>query len=130
MEKGTPKMNVAIMGFGVVGSGVAEVIASNADHIAKHSRVELRLSHILDIRDFPDSAFAAYLTKDVNDILSDDDTQIVVETMGGVEPAFTFVSACLKKGKHVLQIPPATAPRIPQSRGLRWSPPPRRRRPW
>ena len=95
-------MNVAIMGFGVVGSGVAEVIAENADHIAKHSRVDLRLSHILDIREFPDSAFAAYLTKDVNDILSDDDTQIVVETMGGVEPAFTFVSACLKKGKHVV----------------------------
>ena len=95
-------MNVAIMGFGVVGSGVAEVIANNADHIAKHSLVDLRLSHILDIRDFPDSAFAAYLTKDVNDILSDDDTQIVVETMGGVEPAFTFVSACLKKGKHVV----------------------------
>ena len=95
-------MNVAIMGFGVVGSGVAEVIASNADHIANQSLVDLRLSHILDIRDFPDSAFAAYLTKDVNDILSDDDTQIVVETMGGVEPAFTFVSACLKKGKHVV----------------------------
>ena len=95
-------MNVAIMGFGVVGSGVAEVIASNADHIAKHSRVELRLSHILDIRDFPGSAFAQYMTKDVNDILSDDDTRIVVETMGGVEPAFTFVSACLKKGKHVV----------------------------
>ena len=95
-------MNVAIMGFGVVGSGVAEVIAENADHIAKHSQVDLRLSHILDIREFPDSAFARYMTKDVNDILCDDDTHIVVETMGGVEPAFTFVSACLKRGKHVV----------------------------
>ena len=95
-------MNVAIMGFGVVGSGVAEVIANNADHIAKNSRVDLRLSHILDIRDFPESAFAPYMTKDVNDILSDDDTAVVVETMGGVEPAFTFVSACLEKGKHVV----------------------------
>ena len=95
-------MNVAIMGFGVVGSGVAEVIAHNADHIGKNSLVELRLSHILDIRDFPGSPFASYLTKDVNEILSDDETRIVVETMGGVEPAFTFVSACLKKGKHVV----------------------------
>ena len=95
-------MNVAIMGFGVVGSGVAEVIANNADHIKEHSRVDLRLSHILDIRDFPDSPFAAYMTKDVNDILADADTRIVVETMGGVEPAFSFVSACLKKGKHVV----------------------------
>lgn len=95
-------MNVAIMGFGVVGSGAAEVIARNADHIAKQCRVDLRLSHILDIRDFPGSAFSRYLTKDVNDILNDDDTRIVVETMGGVEPAFTFVSACLKKGKHVV----------------------------
>ena len=95
-------MNVAIMGFGVVGSGVAEVIANNADHIAQNSCVELRLSHILDIRDFPNSPFARWMTKDVNDILQDDDTQIVVETMGGVEPAFTFVSACLQKGKHVV----------------------------
>ncbi len=95
-------MNVAIMGFGVVGSGVAEVIAQNADHISEQGFADLRLSHILDIRDFPESAFSRYLTKDVNEILSDDETRIVVETMGGVEPAFTFVSACLKKGKHVV----------------------------
>ena len=95
-------MNVAIMGFGVVGSGVAEVIANNADHISAHSLVDLRLSHILDIRDFPGNTFSRYLTKDVNDILNDEDTRVVVETMGGVEPAFTFVSACLKKGKHVV----------------------------
>ena len=95
-------MKVAIMGFGVVGSGVAEVIANNADHILAHSRVDLRLSHILDIRDFPDSPFAPYLTKEFNDILNDGETKIVVETMGGVEPAFTFVSACLEKGKHVV----------------------------
>ncbi len=95
-------MKVAIMGFGVVGSGVAEVIANNADHIRTHSSVALCLSHILDIRDFPGSPFAPYLTKDFNDILNDDETKIVVETMGGVEPAFTFVSACLEKGKHVV----------------------------
>lgn len=95
-------MNVAIMGFGVVGSGVAEVISKNAPVIKENSNVSLSLSHILDIRDFEDSAFSKYMTKSFDDILNDEDTQIVVETMGGVEPAFTFVSKCLKKGKHVV----------------------------
>ncbi|MBR3551942.1 MAG: homoserine dehydrogenase [Clostridia bacterium] len=95
-------MNVAIMGFGVVGSGVAEVLKNNAAVIEKKCGVSLRLSHILDIRTFPGSPFAPYMTRDVNDILNDADTDIVVETMGGTEPAFTFVSACLNAGKHVV----------------------------
>lgn len=90
------------MGFGVVGSGVAEVLKNNADVIEKNCGVALQLSHILDIRDFPDSPFAPYMTRDVNTILSDDETEIVVETMGGTEPAFTFVSGCLNAGKHVV----------------------------
>ncbi len=95
-------MKVAIMGFGVVGSGVAEVLTNNAAVIKENSDVSLELSHILDIRDFPDNPFSSYMTKDFNDILHDDDTAIVVETMGGTEPAFTFVSACLRAGKHVV----------------------------
>ena len=95
-------MKVAIMGFGVVGSGVAEVISKNAQTIEKKSGVSLSLSHILDIRDFEENEFAPYLTKNFDDILNDDETKIVVETMGGTEPAFTFVSACLEKGKHVV----------------------------
>lgn len=95
-------MKVAIMGYGVVGSGVAEVIGKNAGVIAQKSGVSLELSHILDIRDFPGDPFEAFLTKDVNDILNDGQTGVVVETMGGLEPAFTFVSACLEKGKHVV----------------------------
>ena len=95
-------MKVAIMGYGVVGSGVAEVIGKNAGVIAQKSGVSLELSHILDIRDFPGDPFEAFLTKDVNDILNDGHTGVVVETMGGLEPAFTFVSACLEKGKHVV----------------------------
>ena len=95
-------MKVAIMGFGVVGSGVAEVLTNNAGVIRENSDVSLELSHILDIRDFPDNPFSSYMTKDFNDILHDDDTAIVVETMGGTEPAFTFVSACLRAGKHVV----------------------------
>ncbi len=95
-------MNVAILGFGVVGSGVAEVISQNAEHIKENSNVSLEVTKILDIRDFPDSKFAPLLTKNFEDILSDDSIDIVCETMGGVNPAFDFVSKCLMNGKHVV----------------------------
>lgn len=100
--KGCEYMNVAILGFGVVGSGVAEVISQNSEHIKENSNVSLKVTKILDIRDFPDSEFSPLMTKDFNEILSDDSIDIVCETMGGVNPAFTFVSECLKKGKHVV----------------------------
>lgn len=95
-------MNVAILGYGVVGSGVAEVISKNADIMKKNSNVSLSLSHILDIRDFENCPFQDIMTKDFYDILNDSKVDIVVETMGGVSPAFEFVSACLKAGKHVV----------------------------
>ncbi len=95
-------MNVAILGFGVVGSGVAEVITNNSDSIMKNSNVSLSLKRILDIRDFEGSPFEALMTKNFEDIVNDSDIDIVVETMGGVNPAFDFVSRCLMKGKHVV----------------------------
>lgn len=95
-------MNVAILGFGVVGSGVAEVITQNAEHIKENSNVSLKVTKILDIRDFPDSDFAPLMTKNFEEILLDDSISIVCETMGGVNPAFDFVSKCLIKGKHVV----------------------------
>lgn len=95
-------MNVAILGFGVVGSGVAEVITQNAEHIKENSNVSLKVTKILDIRDFPDSDFAPLMTKNFEEILTDDSISIVCETMGGVNPAFDFVSKCLIKGKHVV----------------------------
>ncbi|MCM1543898.1 MAG: homoserine dehydrogenase [Ruminococcus sp.] len=95
-------MNVAILGFGVVGSGVAEVISKNAEVIKGNSNVDLKLKYILDIRDFEGSEFAPLMTKNFDDILNDETVDIVVETMGGVNPAFDFVSKCLKKGKHVV----------------------------
>ncbi len=100
--KGREFMKVAILGFGVVGSGVAEVISGNADSIRENSNVSLELKRILDIREFPGSPFEAMMTKDFNDIVNDGEIDIVVETMGGVTPAFEFVSACLEKGKHVV----------------------------
>lgn len=95
-------MNVAILGFGVVGSGVAEVIKNNCKSIEEGSNVSLKVTRILDIRDFPDSEYKDILTKSFEDILNDDSINIVVETMGGVNPAFDFVSKCLMKGKHVV----------------------------
>ncbi|MEE1322073.1 MAG: homoserine dehydrogenase [Acutalibacteraceae bacterium] len=95
-------MNVAIMGFGVVGSGVAELITKNSDSIEKNSDVSLKVTRILDIRDFENNEFAPLMTKSFEDILEDDTIEIVVETMGGVNPAFDFVSKCLNKGKHVV----------------------------
>lgn len=95
-------MYVAILGFGVVGSGVAEILSKNSNSIKDNSDVSLTLKKILDIRDFENSPFASLMTKDFNDILNDDEIKIVVETMGGVNPAFDFVSKCLQKGKHVV----------------------------
>lgn len=95
-------MNVAIMGFGVVGSGVAELITRNSGSILKNSDVSLKVTRILDIRDFENNEFESLMTKDFNDILGDDTIDIVVETMGGVNPAFEFVTKCLGKGKHVV----------------------------
>ena len=95
-------MNIAILGFGVVGSGVAEVIKTNADSIKKNSNVSLKVSRILDIRDFPGSEYESIITKNFDDILNDDTIDTVVETMGGVNPAFGFVLKCLEKGKNVV----------------------------
>ena len=95
-------MNIAILGFGVVGSGVAEVIKSNSDSILKNSNVSLKVTRILDIRDFTGNEYENIITNNFDDILNDDSISIVVETMGGVKPAFDFVLACLNKGKHVV----------------------------
>ena len=95
-------MNIAILGFGVVGSGVAEVIKSNSDSILKNSNVSLKVTRILDIRDFTGNEYENIITKNFDDIMNDDSIGIVVETMGGVKPAFDFVLACLNKGKHVV----------------------------
>ncbi len=96
-------MNIAIMGYGVVGSGVAEVLKKNHASIVKRSTQDsLELTRILDLRDFPDDENEKLFTKDFKDILNDDSIGIVVETMGGVHPAYEFVLDCLKAGKSVV----------------------------
>ena len=95
-------INVAIMGHGVVGSGVAEVLLKNADSIAKKAGKHIEVKRILDLREFPDSPLADRFTKDFNDILNDEEISIVVETMGGLNPAYGFVKSCLENGKSVV----------------------------
>ena len=96
-------MDIAIMGYGVVGSGVAEVIALNGKKIAaKCGQDEVNVKYILDLRDFPGDVNEKKIVKDFNIILNDADVKVVVETMGGQHPAFEFVSSCLKAGKSVV----------------------------
>ncbi len=91
----------AVLGHGVVGSGVVELFYKNKKSIEKKAGTEMDIKYILDLRDFPDSPYSDKFTKDFNDILNDDEVTSVAECMGGLEPAFTFVKACLEKGKSV-----------------------------
>lgn len=95
-------MKVAVMGYGTVGSGVVEVIEAHSKKVEQKTGIRLEVSHILDLRDFPDDSHQALFTKDFNDILNDDDVAIVAETMGGVNPAFDFTAKLLAKGKSVV----------------------------
>lgn len=94
-------VKIAILGHGVVGSGVAELFYKNKKSIEKHAGCEMDIKYILDLRDFPDLPYSDKFTKNFDDILNDDEVTAVAECMGGVEPAFTFVKSCLEKGKSV-----------------------------
>ncbi|MBQ3416381.1 MAG: homoserine dehydrogenase [Ruminococcus sp.] len=95
-------ISVAIMGHGVVGSGVADIIYSHKQKLFSAVGEELYIKYILDLREFPDSPFAERFTKNFDDILGDVEVRIVVETMGGIHPAYDYVKACLKAGKSVV----------------------------
>ncbi len=91
------------MGYGTVGSGVVEVIESHESVIKKRTGGDiLEVSHILDLRDFPDDKHQALFTKDFNDILNDEEVSVVAETMGGVNPAYDFTMKLIKAGKSVV----------------------------
>lgn len=91
---------IAVLGYGVVGSGTVELFYKNAESIRKRTGIsDLDIKYILDIRDFPDSPYANKFTKNMDDILNDDEVKIVAEVMGGVHPAYDFVKAALEKGK-------------------------------
>ena len=95
-------VNVAILGFGTVGSGVAEVLTMNGPLIDGRVNEELRLKYILDVRDFPDSPYKDYFVKDFSVIENDPELDIVVETIGGAKIALEFTTRALKAGKSVV----------------------------
>ncbi len=94
-------MKVAIMGYGTIGSGVAQVLKENKDVITKRVGQPVELKYILDLREFPGDENEDKIVNDYKTIVDDKDVDIVVETMGGVEPAYTFVKAMLESGKSV-----------------------------
>ena len=95
-------INVAILGFGTVGSGVYEILKKNPDAIEKKAGDILNIKYILDIRDFDDHPERELFTKDYNDILNDESVKIVVEVMGGLNPAYDFTKSALLAGKTVV----------------------------
>lgn len=94
-------IKVAVMGYGTVGSGVVEVLDINRNSIAKRAGAEIVVKYVLDLRDFPGDPIQEKIVHDYQTIANDPEVQIVVETMGGVEPAYMFVKAMLEAGKHV-----------------------------
>lgn len=94
-------IKIAVMGYGTIGSGVVEVLDINKNNIAKRAGKEIEVKYILDLRDFPGDPIQDKIVHDYKTIVEDPEVRIVVETMGGVEPAYTFVKAMLEAGKHV-----------------------------
>lgn len=94
-------IQVAVMGYGTVGSGVVEVIEKNKEEINKKSNEALNIKYILDLRDFPGDPYEDKIVHDVEVILNDPEVQIICETMGGLKPAYEFTKRALMSGKSV-----------------------------
>lgn len=94
-------VNVAVLGYGTVGSGVYEVIKTNNEIINKKAGDQVNIKYVLDLRDFPGDPVEDVLVHDYDIILNDPEVEVIAEVMGGVEPAYTFVKSALMKGKSV-----------------------------
>lgn len=94
-------IKIAILGYGTIGSGVVEVLNTNRESIAKRAGDEIEVKYILDLRDFPGDPMERKVVHDYDIIAKDPEIQVVVEAMGGVEPAYTFVKQALLAGKSV-----------------------------
>ena len=95
-------VQVAVMGHGVVGSGVVEVLTKHAENIAKRAKEEICVKKILDLREFPDSPYADKFTKSFDEILNDPEIRVVAEVMGGLHPAYEYTKQLLEAGKSVV----------------------------
>ena len=94
-------IKTAVMGYGTIGSGVAEILDQNKAEVAKSAGQEVELKYVLDLRDFPGDPVEKVLVHDYEIIANDPEVDIVVEVMGGIEPAYTFVKRALESGKSV-----------------------------
>lgn len=94
-------MKIAVLGYGTIGSGVVEVVNTNADSIAKRAGEEVKVKYVLDLRDFLGDPVQEILVHDYNIIAEDDEVGVIVETMGGTKPAYDFVKTALLRGKSV-----------------------------
>jgi len=95
-------INIALLGHGIVGSGVVEVLRNNSALIAKKAGAQINLKYILDIREIQDEELAKLHTTNFDEIINDGSVKVVVEVMGGLEPAYSFVKSALLHGKHVV----------------------------
>lgn len=93
---------IAVLGYGVVGSGTVEVFYKNRENLEKKAGEPLDIKYILDLRDFPDSPYAEKFTKDFNVILNDPEVTVVTEVIGGITPSYDFVKSSLLAGKSVV----------------------------
>ncbi|MCR4902172.1 MAG: homoserine dehydrogenase [Butyrivibrio sp.] len=94
-------VKIAVLGYGTVGSGVVQVIDDNYNEVATSAGEEIEVKYILDLRDFPGDKHEAQVVHDINIILEDPEVKVICETMGGIEPAFTFEKKALENGKSV-----------------------------
>lgn len=94
-------VNIAVLGYGTVGSGVVEVVETNGESINQRIGDELNVKYIMDLKDFPGQSVQDKIVHNFETILNDDDVHIVVEVLGGIEPAYTFVKRSLLAGKSV-----------------------------
>ncbi|MBR2343322.1 MAG: homoserine dehydrogenase [Clostridia bacterium] len=94
--------NIAILGFGVVGGGTAELITKNKDEVAALGGDTVNIKYILDLRDFPNSPLGDRVVHDFEQILSDPEIDTVIEVMGGSHPAYEYTAAALRAGKNVI----------------------------
>ena len=94
--------NIAILGFGVVGSGVADLLTKNKTETSRLGGEEINIKHILDLRDFPGSPYESLVIHDYDLILSDPEVDTVIEVMGGSHPAYEYTISALRAGKNVI----------------------------
>ena len=94
-------VKIAVLGYGTVGSGVVEVFEKNRESICRKSGEEIEVKYVLDLRDFPGDPVEKILVHDYQVILEDPEVQVVVETMGGLKPAYEFTRQALLAGKSV-----------------------------